>query len=147
VWATDASADALATARANLAGLGRAATRVRLALGNWFEALPQELCGHIDVLVSNPPYVARSMQSQMENDVLAYEPHDALFSGDDGRDDLAKIISLAPLWLDPAGVLVLEMSPEQTMWAAEYAHNAGFGAVAIHNDFSGRPRAMVARLV
>src|SRR5690606_38267662 len=58
VWGTDASEDALAVARANLAGLGRAATRVRLVAGDWFAALPAELAGRIGVVVSNPPYVA-----------------------------------------------------------------------------------------
>lgn len=55
VWATDRSPDALAVARANLAGIGRAATRVRLAEGDWFAALPAELAGTVDVLVTNPP--------------------------------------------------------------------------------------------
>ncbi len=58
VWATDASAEALAVARANLAGLGRRGAVVRLVEGDWFVALPHELRGHVDVLVSNPPYVA-----------------------------------------------------------------------------------------
>ena len=40
VWATDASPDALAVARANLAGLGRRAAAVRLVEGDWFDALP-----------------------------------------------------------------------------------------------------------
>ena len=40
VWATDVSDDALAVARANLAGVGSAATRVRLESGSWFDALP-----------------------------------------------------------------------------------------------------------
>ena len=42
VWATDASADALAVARANLAGTGSAAARVRVAHGDWFDALPSD---------------------------------------------------------------------------------------------------------
>ncbi len=59
VWATDRSPDALAVARANLAGLGGwAAPRVRLVEGDWFEALPADLAGRIAVIVSNPPYVA-----------------------------------------------------------------------------------------
>ena len=58
VWATDASADALAVARANLAGLGRRRRGVRLVEGDWFDALPDELRGRVDVVVSNPPYVA-----------------------------------------------------------------------------------------
>src|SRR5204862_7622567 len=55
VWATDASLAALDVARPNLAGIGRSATRVRLATGDWFDALPQTLRGTIDVIVSNPP--------------------------------------------------------------------------------------------
>ncbi|MGH9031696.1 MAG: N5-glutamine methyltransferase family protein, partial [Acidimicrobiia bacterium] len=43
VWATDANEDALAVARANLAGAGLPATRVRLVEGDWFDALPPSL--------------------------------------------------------------------------------------------------------
>ena len=45
IWATDVSEDALAVARANLAGVGRTAAAVRLAQGEWFDALPSELRG------------------------------------------------------------------------------------------------------
>jgi len=55
VWASDVSADALNVARANMAGC--AATRVQLAEGSWFDALPAELRGHLRLVVSNPPYV------------------------------------------------------------------------------------------
>src|SRR5688500_2404619 len=58
VWATDASPAALAVARANLAGIGRAAARVRLEHGSWFAALPKLLQGRVDMVISNPPYVA-----------------------------------------------------------------------------------------
>src|SRR5438105_5970876 len=58
VWATDVSADALAVARANLAGIGTfAAARVRIQEGDWFGALPPELRGRLDIVVSNPPYI------------------------------------------------------------------------------------------
>jgi release factor glutamine methyltransferase len=56
VWLTDASVDALDVARANLAGIGPAATNVRVAHGSWFDALPDDT--QFDVIVSNPPYVA-----------------------------------------------------------------------------------------
>ncbi len=56
VWLTDVREDALAVARANLAGIGRAAVNVRIGIGSWFEALPNDQC--FDVIVSNPPYVA-----------------------------------------------------------------------------------------
>ncbi|NIR36614.1 MAG: methyltransferase, partial [Actinobacteria bacterium] len=58
VVATDVSSDALAVARANVAGVGRAGTRVTVYEGDWFSALPDELRGTVDVVVANPPYVA-----------------------------------------------------------------------------------------
>lgn len=145
VWATDASSDALSTARANLAGIGREATRVTMSEGNWFDALPQELCGHIDVLVSNPPYVAASAKESMAADVLDYEPHMALFADSEGTAHLAHLIAHAPQWLAPGGTLVLEMSPEQTEWAATQMMCHGLIDVSIHTDFTDRPRAVQAR--
>ncbi len=145
VWATDASADALATARANLAGIGREATRVSLVEGSWFEALPQELCGHIDVLVSNPPYVTPAAKESIAADVLDYEPHMALFAEADGTAHLAHLIENAPRWLADEGTLVLEMSPEQTEWAASEMARHGLIDVSIHLDFTDRPRAVRAR--
>src|SRR5438876_622371 len=58
VWGTDVTDDALAVARANLAGTGLPSTRVRLARGSWFDALPAALRGHVRLVVSNPPYLA-----------------------------------------------------------------------------------------
>ncbi|MCA9796412.1 MAG: peptide chain release factor N(5)-glutamine methyltransferase, partial [Candidatus Eremiobacteraeota bacterium] len=57
VWAVDASADALAVARANLAGIGHAGSRVTLLEGSWFDALPREQRDTFDLIVSNPPWV------------------------------------------------------------------------------------------
>ena len=78
VWITDASGDALAVARANLAGIGRSARNVIAAQGDWFEALPQGR--RFDVIVSNPPYVAVG-SPQIDTAVTDWEPADALFAG------------------------------------------------------------------
>ena len=94
VWATDVSDDALAVARANLAGVGSVATRVRLERGSWFEALPPELRGALRLVVSNPPYVAEHEVVELPADVADWEPRDALVSGPSGleahRDDRAR---------------------------------------------------------
>ena len=83
VWATDVSADALAVARANLAGLGgRAATRVRLVEGSWFDALPEAFRGQVHLLVSNPPYVADG--ETLPAEVADWEPPGALRAGPHG---------------------------------------------------------------
>jgi release factor glutamine methyltransferase len=143
VWASDASADALAVARANLAGLGRRGSVVRLVEGDWFAALPDDLRGRIDVLVSNPPYVADD--DRLPPAVEDWEPVRALRAGPDGLDDLTHIIREAPAWLAPAGTLVLEIGETQGAAVTELARAAGLTEAAVHPDLAGRDRALVAR--
>ena len=143
VWITDASADALVVARSNLTGIGRAATRVQIAEGSWFEALPQELVGAVDVIVSNPPYVALS--DEVEDVVREWEPQSALFAGDDGLDDIRTILENAPSWLRPGGVLILEMDPLQLEPVSELARSFGFVGIETHADLAGRDRALLVR--
>lgn len=146
VWATDASAEALSVARANLAGLGRAATRVTMLEGNWFGALPDDLRASFSVIVSNPPYVAEFERAHLASDVLDWEPQSALFADDDGRSDIAVIIEEAHHWLEPGGTLVIEMAPHQTAWAAELALKKQYVDIAIAKDLAGRDRALIAKL-
>ncbi|HVM41377.1 MAG TPA: peptide chain release factor N(5)-glutamine methyltransferase [Acidimicrobiia bacterium] len=145
VWATDVSPDALAVARANLASIGLAAARVRLAHGSWFEALPAELRGRLRVIVSNPPYVAEHEFDGLPDEVRAYEPREALVGGPIGTEALAEIIAGAPGWLVPEGALVLELAPHQAEEAADLARAAGFSEVEVRPDLAGRMRVLVAR--
>jgi release factor glutamine methyltransferase len=146
VWGTDVSEDALAVARANLAGLGRAATRVRLAAGEWFAALPDDLRGQVDVLVSNPPYVAEHEVPDLPDDVREWEPREALVSGPTGMEDIEHIVAEAPAWLARPGSLLIELAPHQADPAAKLARAAGFPAVTVWPDLTGRDRILLARL-
>ena len=154
VFATDRSADALALAAANLAGLGSAATRVSLHQGNWFEALSElqdphadvraagPLRGRLDLVVSNPPYVA-------DGDVLApeiddWEPHEALYAGPDGLSALRTVVRDARGWLAPGGLLVLELGATQAQAAAAMASARGYEDVRIERDLAGSDRVLVA---
>ncbi len=141
VYATDVSEQALAVARANLAGIGAAATAVSLHHGHWFEALPDHLRGSLDVVVSNPPYVAQS--EGLPAVITDWEPATALWAGSQGFADLRVIVDQAPRWLAPHGVIVLEMSPPQTPVVRQWFIDLGWRA-AIHADLNGRPRAVVA---
>lgn len=142
VWATDRSGEALAVARANLAGAGRAARRVTMLQGSWFEALPAELRGSVHLLVSNPPYVAAA--AELPDEVAEWEPVDALLAGPDGTDDLRALVAGAGEWLVAEGVLVCELSPEQSPAMRELAA-AHFASVDVVADLTGRDRALVAR--
>lgn len=146
VWATDASSDALDVARANLAGVGRAAARVRLAEGSWFAALPDELRGRIDVLVSNPPYVIDAEMDDLPDEVRGWEPEIALVSGSAGLDDIELIVAEAPSWLRRPGALLLEIDPRQASAVRRMARGAGFSSVSVWPDLTGRDRIVQARI-
>ncbi len=145
VWATDVSPDALDVARANLAGLGMRATRGRLARGSWFRALPPHLRGRVDLLVSNPPYVAEDEADDLPADVRDWEPAQALFSGPTGLEDIDTILGEAPAWLAPHGSVLIELAPHQARAAAALATGAGFPAVSVWPDLTGRDRILLAR--
>ena len=143
VWATDVSEDALAVARANIAGAGTPAARIRVASGAWFDALPETRRGELLVVVSNPPYVAEG--ESLPPVVRDWEPAGALFSGPTGVEAIEELIETAPEWLDPAGSLVLELAPHQAAIATDLARARGFAEVRVGHDLAGRERVLVAR--
>jgi release factor glutamine methyltransferase len=143
VWAADVSSDALAVARANIAG--SAATRVRLLEGSWFDALPAALRGTLELIVSNPPYVAEHEVTALPEEVRAYEPRSALVAGPTGCEDLEHLLGNARAWLVPAGVLVCELAPHQAGAMAEHARGLGYAEVVVRDDLAGRARVLVAR--
>lgn len=143
VWGTDASPDALAVARANLAGLGRRASVVRLAEGDWFDALPADLAGRIDVIVSNPPYVAGT--DPLPAEVRDWEPAAALVPGPTGLEALERIVADAPRWLSRPGALVIEIGETQADAVRTMAAGAGVDDVEVHQDLAGRDRAVIVR--
>ena len=142
VWATDASADALAVARANLAGLGRRAGVVRLLEGDWYTALPGHLRGGVHVIVSNPPYVAAD--EPLPSEVADWEPSAALVPGPTGLEAVEVIVAGAREWLVPEGWLLVEIGEAQGAAAAALAVDAGFADVTVAPDLAGRDRVLVA---
>lgn len=139
MYMTDASLDAIDVARANATGLGRHAAGARFAVGEWWDALPQDLAGTVDVVVSNPPYIAVG-DAEVEQSVNAWEPHGALFAGDDGLDDIRVIVRDALTWLRPNGMLVLEMGYTQATVVKQLFTDAGFMNVQVHKDLAGLDR-------
>ena len=143
VWATDVSPGAIEVARANLAGLGIAAARVRLVEGSWFDALPPGLRGQVDLVVSNPPYVADG--EPLPEEVDGWEPRQALRSGPTGLEDIATIVGEARSWLANAGALVVEIAPHQATDAVAVARERGYSHAEVRRDLTDRDRILVAR--
>jgi release factor glutamine methyltransferase len=145
VWATDVDEEALAVARANVAGSGTPSARVRLAHGSWFTALPDELRGRLLLVVANPPYLAADELPGLAPEVAAWEPVGALVSGPTGLEAFEALLAEAPDWLDPTGTIVFELAPHQAEPVAARARAAGFVSVEVHRDLAGRERVLVAR--
>lgn len=141
VFATDVSTDALAVASANLAGIGRAATRVSLHAGDWYEALPGALEGSVDVIVSNPPYIGTD--EELPPVVADWEPPVALWSGPAGHEAVEQVIGGAWSWLRPGGALVLEVASHRARQTAHMAAETGFADIRVEHDLAGLERAVI----
>ena len=149
IWAVDSSPPALELARENLSALAdrqpAMASRVRLAGGSWFEALPDRLVGSLQLVVSNPPYVSASEWAALDPEVRDHEPRTALVPGPTGFEALDFLVHEARRWLVPGGGLVLELAPHQAAEVTVMAEGAGYVDVRVRPDLAGRPRTLVAR--
>jgi release factor glutamine methyltransferase len=143
VWAVERSPGAAEVARANLAGLGTAAVRVRIVEGSWFDPLPATLRGRFALIVTNPPYVAPN--DALPPEIADWEPRDALVPGPTGFEAIEQIVPAALEWLAPGASLVVELAPHQAERAVELARHSGYAAARHREDLSGRPRMLVAR--
>ena len=130
VWAVDASADALAVARANAE---RLQLPVHFLQGRWLAPVQ----GRFDLIVSNPPYIA---EHDPHLAALRHEPRQALVAGADGLDDLRQIVRAAPAHLHPTGWLLLEHGHDQAAAVCALLREAGFLNVQSRNDLAGIAR-------
>ena len=138
IWASDASADALAVAAANAQ---RLALRLNLRQGDWLRAVADAPA--FDLIVSNPPYIA---EGDAHLPALAHEPRLALTSGADGLDAIRAIIHAiaraapARAHLRPGGWLLLEHGHNQAPAVRALLAAAGFARVQSRRDLAGIER-------
>ena len=130
VSAVDASADALAVARANASRLALPVTFIE---GSWLD----NVSGRYHAIVSNPPYVA---EADPHLAALRHEPRQALASGPDGLADIRRIVAQAPAHLHPGGWLLLEHGHDQAAAVRALLSQAGFGEVQSRRDLAGIER-------
>ena len=131
VHASDASAPALAVARSNAQRLGLA---VVFHHGDWLDAV-RGLRFHL--IVSNPPYIA---EGDAHLNALQHEPLSALTAGPDGLDDIRRLVTQAPVHLDPGGWLLLEHGHDQAAAVRGLLRARGFATVASRKDLAGIAR-------
>lgn len=134
--ATDLSPAALAVARANAQRNGLA-NRIEFREGDLFDAIVPE--SRFDVITANPPYVSQEEFETLPPTIRNHEPKTALAAASGGFEFLEKIARQAPAYLNPGGLLLMELSPEQAdpvaAWLRENLCN-----VKTLKDLSGTPR-------
>lgn len=143
VIATDVSADALAVARRNTATL-RDSLRASLELrvGNALAPLRGE---RVDVVVSNPPYIAWHEVHDLPRLVRDWEPTQALCCDDDGLAVTRQVIAGAAAHLRPNGLLALEVDCRRAHAVAGIVEATGaFANTRVVADYTGRDRFVMA---
>jgi release factor glutamine methyltransferase len=96
-------------------------------------------------IVSNPPYVAEHERAALPPEVRDYEPGMALFGGADGLGVIAELVRDAPPYLEPGGLLALEVGLGQAeATAALIERSAAYGPARILPDLTGRARVVLA---
>ena len=140
VWASDVDPGALAVARANLA---RHAPRVRLVCGDLLAAFRPRT---VDVVASNPPYVAEAEHAGLAPEIRDHEPARALLAGPDGLAVLRRLVADAPDVLVPGGWLIVEMGAGQAdAVGSAIVRDGRYAAVRTVEDHAGMERVLVAR--
>lgn len=92
-----------------------------------------------DIIVSNPPYIDRKDEVTMQDNVLKYDPHLALFAEEEGMYFYRKIIEQANDYLNENGVIFFEIGYDQKDKIIKLADFNGYSA-EVYKDINGRDR-------
>jgi release factor glutamine methyltransferase len=138
IVATDFSHDTIQVAQRNFHRLGL--INVTTSMGEWCSALPSGAT--FDIIVSNPPYIAEG-DGHLAHDGLPWEPQKALRSGDEGLDDINRIINEAPQYMALDGWIFLEHGFDQGDQVRALLKEAGFSSIQTSQDLSGHDRVSI----
>jgi release factor glutamine methyltransferase len=119
VHATDLDPRALEFARRNAARHG-----FTVHEGDWWNTLPPELHGRIDLAVAYLPHVPTARLADIPGDYRTHEPDHSVAGGEDGLDPLRVVLADMDKWLSPDGVLVTLVAREQLGTARQLSEDS-----------------------
>ncbi len=143
VTLADISRDALAVAKKNIVR-HKLSARVSCVQVNALEK-PGSFLGKFDMIVSNPPYVTGKEMLELEKSVKDYEPHLALYGGEDGLDFYRSIAKNFRDHLKPGGYMALEFGMGQGDAVCQILEENGYTILDRVQDYNDRERAVLAQ--
>lgn len=142
VYASDVSPEALALARENATRHG-VAERIRFLEGDGFAAVPEGI--RFDLIISNPPYIPSGEIASLQPEVRDFDPRRALDGGADGLDYGRRLAAESAAFLKAHGRMMLEFGDGQSAGLREILRQQKWIVEAVEEDYSHRPRILVAR--
>ncbi len=143
VTLADISHEALAVAKENTA-LNKLSGRVRCVRADALQpAFP--FLGKFDMIVSNPPYITGKEMTELPKSVADYEPHLALYGGEDGLDFYRSIAKNFAPALKPGGYLAFEFGETQGDDVCRILEENGYTILERTRDYNDRERAVLAQ--
>ena len=134
---TDVSEDAIALAKENAAACGLSA-RVRFAVMDGLDDFDEPEC--VDVIVSNPPYIASAVCATLDPRVKDFEPRLALDGGASGLDFYDRYLGDALNVLKPGGAVFFEIGEDQGPALRKLMADYGFADIRVEKDYAGHDR-------
>jgi len=142
VMATDVSPKAIVVATENAARHG-VSNRIEFRCGAGFGALPVD--ARFDLIISNPPYIPSAEIESLQPEVRDFDPRQALDGGPDGLDSYRLIATQAAPFLKPTGRIMLELGDEQAGPVGKIFEAQKWIVEAVKQDYTQRPRILIAR--
>lgn len=106
---------------------------------------PPAFLGKFDMIVSNPPYITAAEMEELPKSVADFEPHLALFGGEDGLDFYRDITAHYRGLLKPGGFLCYEFGMGQGNAVCAILEENGFTILERTLDYNDRERAVLAQ--
>lgn len=141
ITAVDVSEAALVIARENVK-CHTVQDRINFLCGDWFAPVP-----HIefDLIISNPPYIDAKAMKELSLEVQNFDPHLALYGGEDGLGPYHIIAEQSGAYLKTGGLLLLEIGYDQALSVSGLLGASEFTNIETYKDLSGHDRIISAR--